>query len=193
MKILLASKSPRRRELLSQIGVGYITAKVNVPEQLMIGEKAEDYVRRLALDKSRAGSKVQPELPSLGADTIVCCDDVILEKPADRDDCLRMLRMLSNRSHKVMTSVAICFGDTEWVECSTTEVSFRKIADEEIEHYWQTGEPSDKAGSYAIQGMGAVFVTKLNGSYSGVVGLPIEIVSAMLSTLGIPIWSSARA
>jgi len=192
MNILLASKSPRRRELLSQIGVGYITADVDVPEQHNPTELPEAYVRRLAMDKSKAGSKVRPDLPSLGADTVVCCDDVIFEKPANLADCKRMLSMLSDRTHKVMTGVAVCFGGQQWVECSITEVKFRAISDNEIEAYWASGEPCDKAGAYAIQGLGAVFVTNLNGSYSGVVGLPIEIVSSMLSKLEIPIWNTAE-
>jgi len=188
--IQLASQSPRRRELLTQIGVRYKVVRVYVPERRGPGELARDYVERLALDKARAGLEASPGMPTLGADTIVCCDEDVLEKPLDQNDCVRILTRLSGREHCVMTAIAFCAEGRERVEVSETRVSFREISRQEMTRYWETGEPRDKAGSYAIQGMGAVFVQRLEGSYSGVVGLPIEVVSKVLDESGIAVWKT---
>ncbi len=188
MEILLASKSPRRRELLSQIGVRYKVVDVDVPEEHQRGESPEAYVQRLAISKARAGLKGNPERVVMGSDTVVCCDDVILEKPRDAADFREMLTLLSGRRHEVKTGVALCKAGREIVDCSTSEVTFRELTPDEIDQYWLTAEPKDKAGGYGVQGMGAVFVTEIVGSYSGIVGLPIEKVFPMLQQFSVPIW-----
>ena len=187
--IQLASKSPRRAQLLRQIGVPHTLVDVDVVEQQAADEKPSDYVRRLALNKASAGFNAMPLVPTLGADTIVCCDQHVLEKPVDRDDCLRMLRMLCGRTHQVMTGVAMVINAAEvLVEHAVTDVEFGYIDDNMMRDYWATGEPRDKAGAYAIQGYGGVFVRAIHGSYSNVVGLPIELVSDMLTRFKLPFW-----
>lgn len=195
MEIQLASKSPRRRELLGQIGVRYRTVDVDVPEEHEAGESPEAYVSRLALSKARAGAHQSTDGqvfngPTLGADTIVVCGDEILEKPQNFDDFKRMMSVLSGGLHRVMTAVALCKDGRELLDCSSTQVRFRDISEDEMFEYWQTEEPRDKAGGYAIQGLGAVFVIEIIGSYSGVVGLPIETLSPMLAEFSIPVWNS---
>lgn len=184
----LASKSPRRRELLDQIGVRYKVVSVDVPEERQSHESPQAYVSRLALAKSRAGAQEYPDAPTLGADTIVCKDQLVLEKPHDFADFKRMMNALSGTTHTVITSVALCDGEKECLASAATEVLFRKITDSEIERYWLTSEPKDKAGGYAIQGMAAIFVSEIRGSYSNVVGLPIETLSPMLAEFDIPVW-----
>lgn len=191
--LYLASRSPRRRELLAQIGVRHTVVAVSVPEQHAPDERAADYVQRLAHAKALAGyAEVlrlgwQPR-PVMGADTVVVCDGQILEKPVDIDSAAAMLRQLSGRSHEVLTAVALCFGERIEQELAITEVRFRWIEDAEIVAYWHTGESQDKAGGYAIQGLGAVFVNAINGSYSNVVGLPIEASLKLLQEFGVPWW-----
>ncbi|MFL0800058.1 MAG: Maf family nucleotide pyrophosphatase [Agarilytica sp.] len=197
MELQLASKSPRRRELLDQIGVRYRTVSVNVPELREHSEAPHAYVNRLALSKAEAGAKAYPGLPTLGSDTIVVCDGEVLEKPANFDDFTRMMSMLSACSHSVITAIAICIADergcllSDWTrtDSSATEVCFRTLSDTEIAEYWQTGEPQDKAGGYAIQGLAATFVKEIHGSYSGVVGLPIETLVPLLNDHGIKVWN----
>lgn len=196
-QLYLASQSPRRRELLDQIGVAHAVLRVAVPESPASGESAADYVQRLASEKSRAGVTVLnalglPPLPVLGADTIVVCDDEIMEKPRDESHCSAMLRRLSGRQHQVMTAVAITSATDSKLLVSSTDVYFRSLSDDEITAYWKTGEPCDKAGGYAIQGLGAVFVSELRGSYSGVVGLPIEATIELLQTFGVPWWQPVK-
>ena len=147
-----------------------------------------DYVLRIAAAKARAGRTAapRPALPVLGADTAVVCDDRILGKPADRDDALAMLRLLSGRTHRVLTAVAVV-GSGEGVAVSETEVTFRAIAEAEALAYWATGEPRDKAGAYGIQGLGALFVERLSGSYSGVVGLPLFETACLLAAEGVAV------
>jgi len=186
-QLYLASKSPRRRELLAQIGVSYGIIAVELDEAPLPGEAPEDYVRRVALDKARAGRallEIPDEVPVLGADTLVTIDGQILGKPRDADDALGMLRLLSGRTHRVMSAVAL-IGAEERQALSTSEVSFRPISDQEVRAYWDSGEPADKAGGYAIQGLGAVFVRELRGSYSGVMGLPLYETAALLAAAGI--------
>lgn len=191
--LYLASQSPRRRELLAQIGVRHALIAVSVPEILTADERPAAYVQRLARTKAEAGYTEALRLglrprPVLGADTIVVCDEQILEKPGDADAAAAMLRQLSGRSHEVLTAVALCSGERLEQEMAITEVRFRWIEDAEIAAYWQTGEPRDKAGGYAIQGLGAVFVSAINGSYSNVVGLPIEASLKLLQEFGVPWW-----
>lgn len=191
--LYLASQSPRRRELLVQIGVRHALVEVSVPEVHAPDERPAEYVQRLARTKAQAGYTETlrlgwPLRPVLGADTIVVCDEKILEKPADADAAAAMLRQLSGRSHEVLTALALCSGERLEQELAVTEVRFRWIEDAEIVTYWRTGEPRDKAGGYAIQGMGAVFVSAINGSYSNVVGLPIEASLKLLQKFGVPWW-----
>jgi septum formation protein len=187
--LVLASASPRRRELLWQIGVAHRIAIAGVDENPRAGESAADCVQRLALAKAK---KVWTAgLPVLGADTAVVLDGELLGKPRDRLSALSMLTRLSGRSHRVLSAVALVDGRGSEVRLSDSEVQFRTLTDAECARYWDSGEPRDKAGGYAIQGLGAVFVTRLLGSYSGVMGLPLCETAALLDAAGIPRWQPA--
>lgn len=181
--LYLASKSPRRRELLAQIRVEFECIDVDVPEVREPGEAPEVLARRLAQDKARAGfaQLADPEARVLGADTIVVIDDTVLGKPRDRDDALAMLKRLSGRKHRVLSAVALATGRGIIAELSVSEVEFREIDADERARYWDSGEPADKAGGYAIQGLGALFVRHLSGSYSGVMGLPLYETGKLLA------------
>jgi len=189
--LLLASQSPRRQELLRQIGVRYAVIRVDVPEVHQAGEAAADYVQRLALAKASAGSQQRPDLPVLGADTVDVHRGRILEKPRGREDALAMLMNLAGDTHQVMTGIALCRDGQQRVEVVVSDVRFRPIDPVEAARYWETGEPQDKAGGYGIQGMGAVFVAHLTGSYSNVVGLPLTETHALLANFGVPVWCGA--
>lgn len=199
--VYLASGSPRRRELLQQIGVAFQTVAVAVDEARLPGEPPDVYVRRLAAAKAEGGwlaTQVADEdragaaaVPVLGADTAVVVDGTVFGKPADRAEGLGMLRRLSGRAHRVLTAVAIRTRTGVQERLSESEVSFRPLRDDECAAYWDTGEPRDKAGGYAIQGFGAVFVAQLRGSHSGVVGLPIFETAALLEGAGVPLWRRA--
>lgn len=185
--VYLASQSPRRRELLDQIGVRHSTLSVEVDETPLPGEDPETYVRRLALEKARAGHASLPGGERgvvIGADTAVVVDDRILGKPSDRDDALAMLALLSAREHLVLTAVAVV-GDSESIEISRSRVRFRPLRPGEADAYWDTGEPADKAGAYAVQGLGALFIAHLDGSYSGVMGLPLFQTAELLRAQGV--------
>ena len=191
-KLYLASASPRRRELLSQIGVTFETLRVRVDESLRSGESPQTYVTRLALAKARAGwqqSALALKLPVLGADTTVVCDGRIMGKPLDRTDGLAMLRHLSGKAHQVWSAVAIVQAGREDSRTVVTEVYFRVLAEGEAEAYWQTGEPCDKAGAYGIQGYASIFVARIEGSYSNVVGLPLMETAQLLAEFDVPIWN----
>lgn len=193
--LYLASQSPRRSQLLAQIGVRHQVISVDVPEQPEAGESAAAYVERLALSKARAGFvRVQeeslPVCPVMGADTIVVCDGEILEKPRDQQHGAAMLANLSGRAHQVFTAVALWAPGQQQVERSITEVRFRILSNEEITTYWLTGEPRDKAGGYAIQGLGAVFIEEIRGSYTNVVGLPLETTRQLLQAFRVPWWQT---
>jgi septum formation protein len=186
--IYLASSSPRRRELLDQIGVHYGWVESGVEETLAPGESPEVFVLRLALEKARAGLarlEGRPLLPVLGADTIVVRDDRVLGKPRTHAEGLEMLEELSGRSHRVLTAVAMVDGEREASRLSVSHVGFRATSAAEREAYWATGEPRDKAGGYAIQGRAAVFIDQLEGSYSGVMGLPLFETAQLLEEFGI--------
>lgn len=188
--LCLASASPRRRDLLASIGVPLVVQPVDVDETPLAGEAAEDYVARLARDKALAGSLRSP-LPTLGSDTSVVRDGEILGKPRDHEHAAAMLRSLAGRSHQVLTAVAVA-GTAGVVEaCVATRVFMRKIAEEEIAAYWATGEPRDKAGGYAIQGHAAIFVERIEGSHSAVVGLPLFETAALLRRQGVALWNGA--
>nr|WP_310617730.1 Maf family protein [Pantoea cypripedii] len=180
--LYLASGSPRRRELLTQLGLQFERLITHVEEQRLPAEAAEVYVRRLAADKACAGVAVAPQdLPVLGADTIVVLNGEVLEKPADAAHATRMLSKLSGQTHQVMTAVTLA-DHRQQLDCLVvTDVTFRKITAEEIAHYIASGEPMDKAGAYGIQGMGGNFVRKINGSYHAVVGLPLVETGELLS------------
>ena len=180
--IYLASMSPRRQELLQQIGVEHTLLKVEIDETPNPGEPPVDFVRRLALEKARAGHAQLVEadtMPVLGADTAVVIGDTIMGKPHDRVHGIAMLEQLSGRTHQVMTAVALV-GAHEAVLVSISDVTFDTLDAGVCEAYWATGEPVDKAGGYAIQGLASAFVTRLEGSYSGVVGLPLNETAAVL-------------
>ena len=187
MDICLASQSPRRRELLHQIGVDFELLPVAIDETPLAGETPEACVQRLALEKARAGRAGQSAasaLPVMGADTIVVAGDAVLGKPVDRRAAIDMLQLLSGGTHRVITAVALA-GDHEAVCMHTSHVTFRTLTAHECEAYWETGEPRDKAGAYAIQGLAAMFITRLEGSYSGVMGLPLYETAALLQKFGI--------
>jgi septum formation protein len=183
-QIALASRSPRRRELLAQIGVRHRVVDVDVDESVLCAEVPAEYVLRLALAKARAGHDLDPALPVLGADTAVVVDGAILGKPGDRGEALAMLERLSAREHRVLTAVALV-GEREATRLSVSHVRFRAVQPDEAAAYWATGEPADKAGAYAIQGLGALFVESLSGSYSGVMGLPLFETAELLRHAGI--------
>ena len=188
--LFLASQSPRRQELLNQLGVHFAVRSQDVAENHQPGEKPEVFVQRLAVEKAAAVQQAlssTEQRPVLGADTVVVIDGEILGKPATRGNAITMLQRLSGRSHQVMTGVAVV-SRQQSVCVNVSEVTFRQLSLEEIEAYWNTGEPVDKAGSYAIQGYAAAFITKLVGSYSGVMGLPLFETAQLLAQHDIPVW-----
>ncbi len=191
--VCLASASPRRRDLLWQIGVPHKATAANVDEDPLPGESAHDYVERLAVEKAMAVRSRGERLPVLAADTAVVLEGAVYGKPVDRADALAMLSRLSGRVHQVLTAVALATERSVEVRVSATSVRFRDLTLAEREAYWQTGEPRDKAGGYAIQGFGGVFVESLSGSYSGVVGLPLAETAELLRTAGIGYWRGSRA
>jgi septum formation protein len=185
-KIYLASRSPRRRELLKQIGVAFEVLvlrdhpgrNVDVDESQQPGERPDDYVRRVGRAKADSGwqrilqRRLRP-FPVLAADTVVCVEDVILGKPPDAAHAAKMLRLLSGREHRVLTAVCLKFDDRRELLVSESRVTFAELSQTEIDAYVASGESSDKAGAYAIQGRAGAFITELHGSYSGVMGLPL--------------------
>jgi len=189
-RLYLASASPRRRELLAQIGVTCQVLPVDLDESPEPGESAEHYVRRLALDKARAALTLLGKAEGtliLAADTAVVIDADILGKPRDAADAAAMLRRLSGREHRVLSGVALIGADgRETGALSESRVRMRRLFDAEMAAYWATGEPADKAGGYAIQGRAAIFVEALSGSYSGVMGLPLFETAALLAAAGVP-------
>ncbi|WP_339413304.1 Maf family protein [Pseudomonas sp. EA_35y_Pfl2_R5] len=191
--LYLASGSPRRRELLTQIAVPFLTQIVPIDENALPGESPIAYVERLARAKAQAGLAVLSDTADavvLGADTAVVLDGRILGKPVDRDDALATLSALSGRSHQVLTAVALVSRERLESRVVTSQVTFRPLSQAEIEAYWASGEPQDKAGCYGIQGLAAVFVSQLQGSYSAVVGLPLCETAALLAEFAIPCWQS---
>ncbi|ANC84594.1 MULTISPECIES: Maf family protein [Pseudomonas] len=189
--LYLASGSPRRRELLTQIGVPFIVISAPIDESPLASESAPAYVERLARAKAAAGlARIDGPAVVLGADTAVVLDGRILGKPENREDALAMLADLSGREHQVLTAVALDDGQRVHSFCVTSTVRFRAISTDEAQRYWASGEPADKAGGYAVQGLGAVFVTGLSGSYSAVVGLPLCETADLLGQFGIACWQS---
>lgn len=185
----LASASPRRRELLEQIGVPVQRVQCSVDERPRPDEAPADYVQRVTRDKVGAGVAIAPAgAVVLAADTAVVLDDVILGKPVDQQHAQAMLQSLSGRQHQVLTAVAVARGSDIRLQLVATKVRFRPLSDAEILAYWQTGEPADKAGAYGIQGLGAVFVEHIEGSYSAVVGLPLAETALLLGEFAVPCW-----
>jgi len=187
--LYLASQSPRRQQLLEQIGVRF-EVKIAAIDEKITQESPEQHVQRLAFEKANAiwsSLSDSTRLPVLGADTIVCLDGEILGKPTDQASASSMLRSLSGREHLVMTGVAL-ISERHSVCVNVSNVRFRKLSQVEIDAYWASGEPNDKAGSYAIQGRAAAFVSYLSGSFSGVMGLPLYETAQLLAEYNIPIW-----
>jgi len=186
--LYLASASPRRRELLERLGVTLRQLAVAIDEAIRPGEQPELYVLRLALDKARAARSRLPVGETawvLGADTSVVVDDEILGKPRDQAEGIAMLERLSGVTHHVYTGVALVGREREGTRLSVSAVSFRPVNRQECEDYWRSGEPADKAGGYAIQGKGAMFISRLEGSYSGVMGLPLFETTELLREFGL--------
>jgi len=186
--VCLASVSPRRRELLTQIGVPHKVVGAHIDETVYPGEMPRDYVMRMAQQKALAVRERGEALPVLAADTTVVLDDVIYGKPRDRDEGFAMLQRLSDRAHQVLTAVAIADPRGVALRLNVSSVRFRKLTPEECNAYWETGEPHDKAGGYAVQGAAAVFIESLSGSYSGVMGLPLFETAELLRAAGISYW-----
>lgn len=197
--LYLASGSPRRRELLTQIGIPFTTLSASVDETPLADEAAPAYVERLARAKANAGlvelltTNASVPLAVLGADTAVVLDGRILGKPVDREDALAMLAALSGREHQVLTAVAVADQQRCLSVCVVSQVRFGHISTQQAQDYWASGEPLDKAGAYAIQGLGAVFVQRIEGSYSAVVGLPLSETVELLGQFAIPCWQSLSA
>jgi septum formation protein len=189
--LCLASVSPRRRELLSQIGVSHVVVGADIDEAFLPGETPRDYVARLAREKALAVRLGGQRLPVLAADTTVVVDGKVFGKPRDQAEAVYMLGELSGRAHEVLTAVALADSRGVAGRLSSSTVRFRNVSQEECLAYWETGEPRDKAGGYAIQGLGAVFIESLSGSYSGVMGLPLFETGALLRSAGIAYWDGA--
>lgn len=189
----LASRSPRRSELLARLGLDFGVLEIDIPEQRQPGEAPDDYGRRVAREKAGAGLLRVMAVPGsvvLGADTEVVLDDDVFGKPSDDADAAAMLRRLSGRTHRVITAVSLVSASRELQAVSISDVTFATLSDAEIAAYIATGEPRGKAGGYAIQGYAQAFITHLSGSYSGVMGLPLHETATMLRAFGIPMWST---
>ncbi len=183
--LILASSSPRRRDYLEKMGVRFVIMKPDADETIMVGESPSDYVARMAAEKAQIIADLHPGEVVLAADTIVVCHDMIIGKPTDREDAKRILRLLSGRTHEVMSAVCIIKDEVEKNFTVTTEVTFAPLSEELIDTYVASGECDDKSGAYAVQGIASMFVSKVSGSVSAVVGLPICQVREALAEFGI--------
>lgn len=190
--LVLASASPRRSALLSQIGVRHRVLPSTVEEARRAQEPIDQCVQRLAAEKAlQVHARLDdPAVPVIGADTAVVLEDAMLGKPRDREDALAMLARLSDREHAVISAVALARHGSVSCRLSRSLVRFRALLPAECEAYWDSGEPQDKAGAYAIQGRGAIFVQSLRGSYSGVMGLPLFETAALLTAAAVPVWQA---
>lgn len=180
--LVLASKSPRRQQILRDAGILFVVRAADVPETRRDGESPADYVRRLAEEKAFA-VPLGPDEVVLGADTVVVVDGHVLEKPADQADARRMLGLLSGREHAVITGICLRAGSRKIVDIATTRVHLVPLTKDEIEQYAASGEPMDKAGAYAIQGLASKFIDRIEGDYFNVVGLPIALVYRYLGEI----------
>ena len=185
--LILASQSPRRKELLTQLGYNFQCLPADIDESIQSDENATQYVARLALEKANAIAQNQADgdVVVLGSDTSVVFQQHILGKPESLDDCIAILKILSDNSHQVVTAIAAVQGERSEVIVVTTDVDFKALSTQEITRYWQTGEPQDKAGAYGIQGIAGQFVKQIRGSYSAVVGLPLYETAQLLSSFGV--------
>lgn len=196
--IILASASPRRQELLSQIAVEFTVRAQDIDESVKDGESAHDYVVRMAVEKAESALKELGENPELqasivlAADTSVVCDGDVLGKPADETEALAMLKRLSGREHRVLSAVTVASRSQQRTMLSESRVRFREIGEDEAVQYYRSGEPEGKAGAYAIQGLGAVFVEQLLGSYSGVMGLPLYETAQLLAEFDVTLQSQGQ-
>ena len=189
VQLFLASASPRRQALLSQLGVAFTVARQDIDETQRANESPTDFVQRMAAEKADSAlDRLQSTEADvvIAADTIVLCDQEVMGKPLDCADTVRMLLQLSNRDHHVLSAVTMATAKQHSSALSDSIVSFRSISPDQAEHYWQTGEPEGKAGAYAIQGLAAVFVKRIAGSYSGVMGLPLYETAQLLEEFGFP-------
>lgn len=188
--LILASASPRRSEILQQIGVDFQIVPANIDETPISQESPVDYVQRMAKEKAQhvINTIADSSTPVLGADTSVVLNSKIYGKPTNQEDGMAMLAALSGNTHQVLSAVAIGNEQHCMLRLSSTDVKFRDLDLKECLKYWNTGEPVDKAGGYAIQGLGAVFVEEISGSFSGVVGLPIEQTTQLLQAFNVPFW-----
>ncbi len=190
--LYLASASPRRAELLRQIGIDFEVCSVDIDESWPSGEPLAQYVARLAQAKAlHAARQLPANTVILAADTAGQCNSKPLVKPVDKADAIQMLKSMSGQAHTVSTAISVCQNTRVETRVISSEVFFRPISAAEIDAYWASGEPQDKAGSYAIQGKGAIFVERLSGSYSAVVGLPLCETAALLADFGVPCWQTA--
>ena len=183
--LILASSSPRRRDFLTKMGVCFEIVKPDADESVRVGEEPQAYVRRMACEKASLVADLHPHDVVLAADTVVVCQGQILGKPVDREDAKRILRLLSGRTHEVMTAVCLMKDDVEREIVAETRVTFAPLSEELIDTYVASGESDDKSGAYAVQGVGAMFIDKVEGSVSSVVGLPICQVREALAEFGI--------
>lgn len=191
-ELILASASPRRRELLEQVGLVSQVIPADIDESRLPNENPDDYVLRLSLEKARAVAALSIELPVLAADTAVVQEGQVFGKPADAAAAAETLALLSGKSHEVLTGTAIVYNDIEASTLVRTVVRFRQLSETEITAYCQSGEPAGKAGSYAIQGLGALLVSDISGSYSNVVGLPLKETAQLLGKAGIELLDPER-
>jgi septum formation protein len=191
--ITLASASPRRSQLLAQIGIRHLVRAADIDEALRPGEPAEAYVARLAASKAEVAWAADGGRPVLAADTAVVLGAELFGQPEDLSDGVRMLSALAGRTHLVLTAVAVRSGAGLGRALSVSEVTFRALSDAECRRYWASGEPRGKAGGYAIQGLAATFITRLAGSYSGVMGLPLAETAVLLGAAGVRLWNTEEA
>ena len=183
--LILASSSPRRKDFITKLGLNFQIVKPDADETVLVGESASDYVKRMAIEKANIVADLHSNDIVLAADTIVVCDNRILGKPVNREDAKNILRLLSGRTHEVMTAVCIIKGDEEIEIFEVTKVTFAPLTEELIDTYVASGECDDKSGAYAVQGIGAMLIQKVEGSVSSVVGLPICQVRCALEKLGL--------
>lgn len=186
LRLILASQSPRRSQLLQQMGLAFETLPADIDETAYTDEAPANYVQRLAETKAQA--QWRAGCLSLGADTTVVIDDALLGKPENEQHCVDMLLRLSGRTHNVFTGIALFNGVKTWSEVVVSAVTLRTISADEARAYWVTGEPCDKAGAYALQGLGGIFVDRVDGSPSGVIGLPMAQTQLLLRAAGFDIW-----
>lgn len=188
MNLILASQSPRRQQLLQQMGLTFTVKVADIDETMDPSQPPEKQVAEVSARKAAAIAAVSdPEDVIIAADTIVVVDNTILGKPQNEDDARAMLRMLSGRSHRVMTGITVCRGDDTVSHTEITEIRFRRLSDKEIEAYVASGDPMDKAGSYGIQNAAAVFVSGLRGDYFNVMGLPLCSLTVLLRRFGVTV------